>query len=73
MPGLGVSHSAQFVQPGAWQPDEGEVRTTPPPLRRRVEGRAAALADEVRELAQRSADLLSRIDDLCSNVTAGPS
>lgn len=46
--------------------DHEDVRTTPPPLRRRVEGRAAVLADEVRDLAERTADLLSRIDELCS-------
>lgn len=45
------------------------MRTTPPPLRRRVEGRAAALAEEVRVLTERSADLLSRIDELCSPPT----
>jgi hypothetical protein len=45
------------------------VRTTPPPLRRRVEGRAATLADEVRALAERSTELLSRIDELCAPVT----
>jgi hypothetical protein len=42
------------------------VRTTPPPLRRPVEGRAAALAEEVRALAQRTADLLNQIDELCT-------
>lgn len=40
------------------------VRTTPPPLRRPVEGRRAVRAEEVRALAERSADLLSRIDEL---------
>jgi hypothetical protein len=49
------------------------VRTTPPPLRRRVEGRAAARAEEVRVLAERSTDLLARIDDLCSSPTPGGS
>ena len=49
------------------------MRTTPPPLRRRVEGRAAALAEEVRALADRSTDLLARIDELCTASTgSGP-
>jgi len=50
------------------------VRTTPPPLRRRVEGRAASLAEEVRALAEQSGDLLARIDALCPPVppSTGP-
>lgn len=48
------------------------MRTTPPPLRRRVEGRAAALADEVRALADRSVELLDRIDELCAGTTPTP-
>lgn len=64
--GDGVGHSDQSTQAPADRVDHEEVRTTPPPLRRRVEGRAALLAAEVRDLAERSADLLSRIDELCS-------
>jgi len=65
------THSAQAAAAGA---DQQDVRTTPPPLRRRVEGRAAALADEVKALAERSSDLLARIDDLCAppSPTSGP-
>lgn len=49
------------------------MRTTPPPLRRRVEGRAAARTEEVRALADRSVDLLGRNDELCApkNLTSG--
>ncbi len=65
---MGLGHSAQSVQFQAPGAEHGGVRTTPPPLRRRVEGRAAALADEVRALAERSTDLLARIDDLCSHA-----
>ena len=60
----------QTAQGPAGDAEHSGVRTTPPPLRRRVEGRAALLADEVRALAERSTDLLARIDELCSG--AGP-
>ncbi len=59
------AHSAQFAARDA---EHRGVRTTPPPLRRRVEGRAAALAEEVRALADRSTDLLARIDELCTSA-----
>ena len=53
--------------------EQGGVRTTPPPLRRKVGPRAACLAEEVRALGERSAELLSRIDELCRpNPMTGP-
>ena len=59
---------AQFAQFAGRGAEHSAVRTTPPPLRRRVEGRAAALAEEVRALVDRSTDLLAQIDELCSTV-----
>ena len=44
------------------------VRTTPRPLRGRLEGREAALAEEAKALADRSTDLLARIDELCTSA-----
>ena len=70
---ISVGRSAQFAQFGGEPAEHSAVRTTPPPLRRRVEGRAAALAEEVRALADRSTDLLARIDELCTASTgSGP-
>ena len=49
------------------------MRTIPPPLRHPVEGRRATQAEERRALAQHTADLLTRIDQLCQAPCFEPS